>query len=71
MNSLILFIRIVIDIKKISMSTPQQLKERWKIPEGKEVKQQIIDHSDSDWERYLSASNQIYHSKVIVESILK
>ena len=35
------------------MSTEKQLKERWETPEGKKVRQQIIDNSNSNWERYL------------------
>jgi hypothetical protein len=35
------------------MATEQQLKERWQTPEGKKVRQQIIENADSNWERYL------------------
>jgi uncharacterized protein YjbI with pentapeptide repeats len=38
------------------MTTEQQLKERWKTPEGKKVRQQIIDHiEDYDWKKYLNS----------------
>jgi len=34
-------------------ATPKQLKERWLTSEGKEVRQQIIDHIREDnWERF-------------------
>jgi len=36
------------------MSTPQQLKERWETPEGKKVRQQIIEHiSEPNWVKFL------------------
>lgn len=36
------------------MSTPKQLKKRWLTPEGKKVRQQIIEHiREHNWERFL------------------
>lgn len=45
------------------MSTLQQLKERWETPEGKKVRQKIIDNCRSNWERYLI--NFPYTSEVL------
>ncbi len=38
----------------MKLATPKQLKERWLTPQGKKVRQQIIDHIQEDnWERFL------------------